>query len=79
MDKQLAGFKFGKYRTGVLESYGEIHHNDRTYRLVLLKTSDSMEYFSIRLYHKEHFIKQLLFEPQIVKDLADLLYKVERR
>ena len=74
MEKQVAGFKFGKYRLTVVYKHGEISVNGRKYVLVRVRTNDGLEYDSIRLYGSQgNFIKQLLFEPEIRKDLGFLL------
>lgn len=74
--KQKAGFKFGLHRLTVLETIGEIKHKDRTYRVLRVRTEDGLIYRSIRLYNpKGKFIKQLLYEPQIRKELGKLVAK----
>ena len=73
IQKQKVGFKFGKYRLTVLDEYGEVIHNERKYKLVKVRTNDNLEYISLRLYNKNNkFIKQLLIEPEIVKDIINL-------
>ena len=74
MEKQQAGFKFGKFRLTVLKVIGEVKHNGRTYRLVEVETNDKLRYYSIRLYNQTgRFIKQMLYEPEISGPMADLL------
>ncbi len=74
MDKQQAGFKFGRHRLQVTGLVGEVNHVGRTYKLVHVRTQDGIPYLSLRLYNeKRHFIKQLLFEPALSKALAELL------
>lgn len=74
MDKQKAGFKFGKYRLTVIAKLGSIQHNGRTYSLVKVQTHDEQIYLSLRLYNAQgRFIKQLLFEPEIKEELCQLL------
>jgi len=74
INKQIAGFKFGKYRLEVLKTVGEVRYNGRTYRLVKVKTHDGLIYWSLRLYNsKGKFIKQLLFEPEIREKITNLL------
>ena len=76
IQKQKTGFKFGKHRLEVLGEYGEITHNERKYKLVKVRTNDSKDYISLRLYNKNNkFIKQLLMEPEIIKDIIGLLGK----
>jgi hypothetical protein len=73
VDKQEAGFKFGKHRLEVLEQIGEIKHNGRTYRLVRVRTNAGQEYISLRLYNKSgRFIKQFLTEPELSDQIAGL-------
>lgn len=80
IEKAKTGFKFGKYRLEVLEEYGEIIHNERKYKLVKVRTNDSKDYISLRLYNKNNkFIKQLLMEPEIIEDIVSLLGTYLRR
>lgn len=73
VEKQKAGFKFGKYRLEVLAQIGEVKHNGRTYRLVRVRTHDGQEYLSLRLYNESgKFIKQLLTEPVLSSQIAQL-------
>lgn len=72
--KQTTGFKFGKHRLQVLKEMGEIIHNSRKYKLVEIQTHDGLVYWSLRLYNSSgKFIKQLLFEPEIRLELAELI------
>lgn len=74
MEKQQAGFKFGKYKLTLLSILGQIEHKGRLYRLVRVKISSGEEYLSLRLYNQTgKFIKQFLFETEIHKPLAKLL------
>lgn len=74
IQKQKTGFKFGKFRLKVLEEYGEVIHNGRKYKLVKVQTNNNLEYISLRLYNKNNkFIKQLLMEPGVIKDIVGLL------
>lgn len=76
--KQTAGFKFGKYRLQVLKESGEITHNSRKYKLVQVQTHHGLIYWSLRLYNaRGKFIKQLLFEPELRLQIADLLAKAD--
>ena len=78
--KQATGFKFGKYRLQVLKEIGEITHNSRKYKLLELQTHDDLIYWSLRLYNSSgKFIKQLLFEPEIRLELAELIGLSEKR
>lgn len=73
MNKQAAGFKFGKYRLTVLERLGTVQHNGRTYSLVKVLTNAGLEYLSLRLYNASgKFIKQLLIEPELAPAIAKL-------
>jgi len=77
INKQVAGFKFGKFRLEVIQKLGEVCHKGRTYRLVQVQTSDNQIYFSLRLYNsKGKFIKQLLFEPEIAIQIRHLLFQI---
>ena len=77
VEKQRAGFKFGKYRLEVLAQIGEIKHNGRTYRLVRVRTHDGQEYLSLRLYNESgKFIKQFLIEPILAPGIAWLYDQV---
>ena len=79
MDKQKAGFKFGKHQLSVLAILGEVRHNDRTYRLVKVRTSAGEDYLSLRLYNSSgKFIKQFLMEPEVVGSIANLLKEGDR-
>ena len=61
--------------TEVLATHGEVKHNGRIYRLVTVRTGGGL-YRSLRLYNAQgHFIKQFLFEPEIMGDLIALLEK----
>lgn len=79
IDKQKVGFKFGKYRLQVLKEAGEVKYNGRKYKLVKVKTHDELIYWSLRLYNSHgKFIKQLLFEPEIKLQIANLLQEGEK-
>lgn len=74
MDKQTAGFKFGRYGLTVLRQCGHVEIDGRCYKLVYVQTNDGSYYYSLRLYNaRGRFIKQLLFEPSILAQLARLL------
>lgn len=74
MDKQLTGFKFGKYRLQVISELGTIEHKSRKYKLVKVRTNDGLVYYSLRLYNAQgKFIKQFLFEPEIKEKLKTLI------
>ncbi len=76
MEKRTAGFRFGRHRLEVLQTYGELTFRGRTYRLVKVRTEDGLEYKSIRFYNAQgRFIKQLLFEPEVTRGLVRLLLK----
>lgn len=80
INKQKTGFKFGKFRTTVIKKCGEVRNHDKVYKLVLLKTDDDFQYYSIRLYNnKGRFLKQLLFEPFMLEKISDLLSFEEER
>jgi len=73
MDKRPAGFKFGTKSTKLIRACGELQHNGRTYRLVLVE-ADGQPYYSLRLYNaRGRFIKQLMFEPEIIGGILGLL------
>lgn len=73
MEKQPAGFKFGKYRTEVMHECGEVKSDSKIYRLVMLSTSDRQVYYAIRIYNTGgKFLKQLLFEPWLLGDFIEL-------
>ena len=79
MDKQAAGFKYGKYRLQVICNCGQVNIDGRQYRLVYVQTNDGSYYYSLRLYNaRGRFIKQLLFEPSIRNALIELLSNAER-
>jgi len=81
IQKQKVGFKFGKYRLKVLEEYGEVAHNGRKYKLIKVRTNNSEDYISLRLYNKNNkFIKQFLMEPEIIEDIVNLfrVYQVNK-
>ena len=74
VEKQATGFKFGKYSLKVLKVIGETIYNGRTYRLLLVQTQEGLEYYAWRLYNtRNRFIKQFLFEPQVLPELSALL------
>jgi len=76
VEKQTAGFKFGKYRLEVLQTYGEINCNGKVYRFIKVRTNNNELYYSIRLYNaKGRFIKQFLFELNLRVALIELLGK----
>ena len=73
VEKQTAGFKYGRYTTTVIRTCGEIEVNGRKYKLIFLRINDGQYYYSIRLYNpKGHFIKQMLFEPSVLGSLISL-------
>jgi len=74
IEKQKAGFRFGKYRLEVIATLGSCEYGGRTYRLVRVRTSDGKLYLSLRLYNGSgKFIKQFLFEPEVREKLAEIL------
>lgn len=74
INKQKAGFKFGKFSLKVLEHIGEVKYNNRAYRLVKVQTNNELIYFSLRLYNQNNkFIKQFLFEPEIRNQIGKLI------
>lgn len=75
INKQQTGFKFGKHTTTLKRQCGEVVADDgRKYRLVLLETGDKLEYYALRLYNgRGKFIKQFLFSPDLLDDIAGLL------
>jgi len=78
LEKQKAGFKFGKYRLEVIASLGSVEYGGRTYRLVRVRTFDGKIYLSLRLYNASgRFIKQFLFEPEVSEKLAEILLRAE--
>lgn len=73
INKQKTGFKFGTHRLKVLRAIGGATVNGRTYKMVEVETNDGLVYGSLRLYNSSgKFIKQMLFEPSISKELAIL-------
>lgn len=79
VEKQTTGFKFGKYSLTVLHTFGEVYYNGRTYRLLMVQTQEGLKYYSVRLYNAhKHFIKQFLFEPELLSDLIVLLQEAQR-
>ncbi len=79
VDKQKAGFRFGKYSLTVLETLGEVKFSGRSYRAVTVLTNDGKRYVSLRLYNGNgRFIKQLLMEPEIVGSIGSLLMGIRR-
>lgn len=73
IDKQSTGFRFGKFSLTILNKLGEVTHNGRTYRLVLVQTHEGLKYYALRLYNSHnHFIKQFLFEPELLSDFISL-------
>jgi hypothetical protein len=76
VEKRKSGFFYGKYSLKVIETIGEVEHNKRKYKFLKVQTQDTMQYFCIRLYNeKGKFIKQFLFEPEILNKLICLLQK----
>ncbi len=74
IEKQQTGFRFGKYKTKLIRVCGEKVINGRTYRFVLLETSDGLLYYAWRLYNSTgRFIKQFLFEPQMLSGMTTLM------
>ena len=64
--KQQTGFRFGQHRLEVLHQIAHYPHNGRTYKLLLVRTHDGLEYVSLRLYNSSgRFIKQILVEPEL--------------
>jgi len=70
IEKQKAGFKFGKHRLTVLNQIAHWVFRDRTYKLLRVQTQDNLEYISLRLYNATgKFIKQILVEPEIASQI----------
>lgn len=66
INKQQAGFKFGQHRLEVIHQIAHYPYNGRMYELLRVRTSDNLEYISLRLYNNTgRFIKQMLVEPQL--------------
>lgn len=75
IQKQRAGFRFGKYSLTPGEILGEVAFNGRKYRIQKVFTQEEREYISIRLYNKRgKFIKQLLMEPEIAGSIGGILF-----
>jgi len=73
IEKQTAGFKYGRYATTVIRTCGEIEVDGRKYKLIFLRTNAGQHYYSLRLYNPDgHFIKQMLFEPSALQPLIFL-------
>lgn len=78
MEKQAAGFKYGKYKTRTVKEFGAIEYKGRTYKLVLVRTQDGLSYYALRLFNAGgHFIKQFMFEPEIRLGISKLLNESE--
>lgn len=73
ISKQPTGFKFGQHRLSVIDTHGQVELRGRTYKLVTVQTADGLVYRSLRLYNGRHFIKQLLFEPEVASAIGDLI------
>ena len=80
IDKQKAGFKYGKYATTVIRTCGEVDIDGCKYKLVFLETAQDQYYYSIRLYNPNgRFIKQFLFPPGGIFRLITLLLNEAKR
>ncbi|MBE0427973.1 MAG: hypothetical protein IBX72_15200 [Nitrospirae bacterium] len=84
IEKQKAGFRFGKHKLQVIKDIGSVYYRgkcyERTYKLVRVKTSSGELYYSLRLYNGSgRFIKQFLFEEQLCKSIALLLVNTEKQ
>jgi hypothetical protein len=76
IEKQKAGFKFGRHRLKVLDELGKVAHGGRKYQHVRVQTHDGLEYLSWRLYNERgRFIKQLLFEPCLAGRISEVTAK----
>lgn len=76
IEKQAAGFKYGKHGLAVREIIGTVKHNGRSYGLYYVETEAGQFYYSFRLYNSNgHFIKQFLFEREVIPGLMNLLYQ----
>jgi len=63
-----------KHAVSVVATFAEKEHNGRLYKLLLVRTQDGLEYVCLRLYNAErHFIKQFLFETELVSWLKETL------
>jgi hypothetical protein len=79
MEKQRAGFKFGKHRTEVIEEYGCVEHKGRKYKFVRVKTQEGLEYVAMRLYNAGgKFIKQLMIEPCLCEEFSQVLGSIPK-
>lgn len=73
VDKRAAGFKFGVRSTKLIRRCGVIYHGMRKYKLDLVE-ADGKPYYALRLYNaQDKFIKQLMFEPDALAGMVDLL------
>lgn len=72
MDKQAAGFKFGRNPTRVIEVIDELNYKGRIYRVCKVE-ADGRLYYSLRLYNGHgKFIKQFMFEIEIAGEIAGM-------
>ena len=72
MNKQAAGFKYGKNPTKLIREIGRVDHNGRAYRLCEIE-ADKKRYHTLRLYNGNgKFIKQLMTEPEIALQISQL-------
>ena len=70
--RQQAGFRFGVRPTKLLRVCGQLTHNGRAYKLVLLE-ADGNQYYAWRLYNgKGKFIKQFMFEPCLLDEMTEI-------
>jgi len=77
INKQKAGFKFGTKTTKLIRSCGQLVHNGRAYKLVLVE-ADGLPYYSLRLYNGQgKFIKQFMFELAVLSPLINLFMSAE--
>lgn len=75
MEKTTTGFRFGTKRTKLIQTLGEVKYKGRSYRLVRVQVSTGEQYFSLRLYNAQgKFIKQFMMEPDVVAEIAQLLF-----
>ena len=73
INKQATGLRFGINPVKLIRVCGELPYDNGIYKLALIEAY-GRSYYTLRLYNRQgRFIKQLIFEPEILRGLIDLL------
>jgi len=84
INRQQNGFRYGVNTLEVLREFATFTNDDRTYKIVLVRTDQDQNYISIKLYNGDgKFVRQFLIEPEIAgkigKELCALYMRSEQK